>query len=185
MATMKREAGSQQLTAAVARARAHSPFLAGLLDRHADISELLLQGLLDEALLAAPAAPGTDVATALRLQRGRAALALAIGDLAGVVPLERLTRELSDLADHALDRALAAAIEERTPGEAPRGFAIIALGKHGSRELNYSSDIDLIYLFDPKILPRRSREEPGQAAIRIGQRVAELLQKRDANGYVF
>jgi glutamate-ammonia-ligase adenylyltransferase len=94
-------------------------------------------------------------------------------------------RELSDLADRALERALAAAIEERTPGEPVRGFAVIALGKHGSRELNYSSDIDPIFLFDPQTLPRRPREEPGQAAVRIGQRLIELLQKRDENGFVF
>ena len=56
---------------------------------------------------------------------------------------------LSDLADRSLERAVAAAIAERTPDAEPRGFAIIALGKHGSRELNYSSDVDLLFLFDP------------------------------------
>ena len=71
------------------------------------------------------------------------------------------------------------------PGEAPRGFAVLALGKHGSRELNYSSDIDPILIFDPETLPRRAREEPVEAAVRIGRRVVELLQARDGNGYVF
>ncbi|XHS03141.1 hypothetical protein ACFB49_47650 [Sphingomonas sp. DBB INV C78] len=92
---------------------------------------------------------------------------------------------LSDFADSALDRAVAAAIEERTPGEEPRGFAVLALGKHGSRELNYSSDIDPILIFDPETLPRRERDEPIEAAVRIGKRVVELLQARDDAGYVF
>src|SRR4028118_831402 len=106
--------------------------------------------------------------------RGRSALAagLAIGGLAGLVPLESLMEQLSDYADSALERALATAMLERTPNEAPRGFAVIALGKHGSRELNYSSDIDPIFLFDPVTLPRRPREEPGQAAGRAGRRGA-------------
>ena len=61
---------------------------------------------------------------------------------------------MSDLADRTIERALAAAIAERTPEDAPRGFAVIALGKLGGRELNYSSDVDLIYLYDPETLPR-------------------------------
>lgn len=183
---MKAEASREALGQAMVRARAHSPFLDRLLVGHPAVAAALEEGSVDRALLAARALdPDLDVATALRLERGGTALALALGDLAGAIPLERLMEELSDLADQALDRALAAAIGERTPDAEPRGFAVIALGKHGSRELNYSSDIDLIFLFDPATLPRKPREEPGQAAVRIGQRVAELLQKRDANGYVF
>ena len=60
-----------------------------------------------------------------------------------------------------------------------------ALGKLGSRELNYSSDVDLLFLYDPATLPLKPREEPGQGALRIGNRLVELLQKRDAEGYVF
>jgi glutamate-ammonia-ligase adenylyltransferase len=110
---------------------------------------------------------------------------LAIGDLAGALSLEQVVEALSDFADRALEQAVAAAIRERTPGSEPRGFAVVALGKHGSRELNYSSDVDLLFLFDPATLPLKPREEPQQAAIRIGQRVIELIQKRTGDGYVF
>ena len=58
------------------------------------------------------------------------------------------------------------------------------MGKLGSHELNYSSDVDLLFLFDPDRLPRRDRDEPGEAAVRIGRRVIEILQKRTADGYV-
>src|SRR3546814_7941310 len=65
------------------------------------------------------------------------------------------TRHLSDFADTACDRALAAAFAGRVPGEAARGIAVVALGKLGSHELNYSSDIDPILIFDPDTLPRQ------------------------------
>jgi glutamate-ammonia-ligase adenylyltransferase len=113
------------------------------------------------------------------------ALALGVGDLAGSLALEEVVESLSGFADRALDEALAAVIAARTPGVEPLGFAVIALGKLGSRELNYSSDIDLIYLYDPATLPRRPREEPSQAAVRIGQQLTETLQRRDGEGYVF
>src|SRR6185295_19197523 len=87
-------------------------------------------------------------------------------------------------ADRAIDRAVEAAIRERVPDAEPRGFAVIAMGKLGSRELNYSSDVDLLLLFDPETLPRRERDDVGEAAVRIGRRLIEVLQKRSADGYV-
>ena len=108
-----------------------------------------------------------------------------MGDLAGLLALETVVATLSDFADNALQRAVKTAILERTPAAEPRGFAVIALGKLGSRELNYSSDIDVLFLYDPATLPLKPREEAMQGAVRIGQRVIELLQKRDGEGYVF
>jgi glutamate-ammonia-ligase adenylyltransferase len=120
----------------------------------------------------------------LRLERRRLALLVALGDLSGCFDLTRVTGLLTAFADNALDRAIRAAILERTPDADPRGFAAIALGKQGSSELNYSSDIDPILIFDPETLPCRSREAPEEAAVRIGRRVIELLQARDGDGYV-
>ena len=71
------------------------------------------------------------------------------------------------------------------PGAPNQGFAVIALGKHGSRELNYSSDIDPIFLFDPETLPHRERDDVAEAAVRYGRRVIELLSVLDGDGYVF
>lgn len=171
---------------ALDRARRYSPFLRLQLDTQPEVASALDAGLLEEALVAAHrVVDGLDVAAALRRERSGLALALAIGDLAGLLRLEEVVEALSDLADRALDRALAAAVRERTPDAEPIGFSIIALGKHGSRELNFSSDVDILFLYDPERLPRRAREESYQAAIRIGQRIVELLQKRDGNGYVF
>lgn len=172
---------------ALQRAEGHAPFLRHAIERNPDLTALLAGGDLDGALaLAMRRGDEADsVAAGLRRERAALALVLAVGDLAGLLGMEQVTRALSDLADRALDRAIAAAIGERTPGEAPRGFAALALGKHGSRELNYSSDIDPILIFDPETLPRRASEEPVEAAVRIARRVVELLQSRDGDGYVF
>ena len=166
---------------AVTRARAYSPFLAMLLDREPGIEAAAREGRLPDPPLLDP-----DLPTGVALRRERRALALtvALGDLSGAYDLTAVTRRLTDFADAALDRAIRAAILERTPDAEPVGFAAIALGKQGSRELNYSSDIDPILIFDPLTLPRRPREEPEDAAVRIGKRVVELLQARDGEGYV-
>lgn len=182
-----------EVKAALGRAARHSPFLAQQLRSFPTIAAVLNSGAVEDAVLLARKAGATAPApaAAMRRERNALALALAIGDLAGVLPLERLMTELADLADRALGTALETAMAERRPGGegalgAPTpGFAIIALGKLGSRELNYSSDIDLLFLFDPATLPLKPREDPGKAAVRIGQRVIELLQKRDGDGYVF
>ncbi|HZG07680.1 MAG TPA: bifunctional [glutamate--ammonia ligase]-adenylyl-L-tyrosine phosphorylase/[glutamate--ammonia-ligase] adenylyltransferase [Allosphingosinicella sp.] len=179
--------GEDGVNQALARARQHSPFLKLQLERFPFVAEALERGAVVQALALAreAGAQAGDLGTALRRERGALAAALAVADLAGLLTLEALMERLSDFADSALERAIATSMLERTPDAEPRGFAVIGLGKHGSRELNYSSDIDPIFLFDPAILPRRAREEPGQAAVRIGQRVIELLNKRDAEGYVF
>ncbi|MBY8825955.1 bifunctional [glutamine synthetase] adenylyltransferase/[glutamine synthetase]-adenylyl-L-tyrosine phosphorylase [Sphingomonas colocasiae] len=178
---------NEAIVDALQRAADHSPFLRHAIERNADLTALLAAGDLDGAMaLAKRRGEGAEsVGAGLRRARAALALVLAIGDLAGLLSMEVVTRELSDLADRALDRAIAAAIAERTPDEAPRGFAALALGKHGSRELNYSSDIDPILIFDPETLPRRAREEPVEAAVRIARRIVELLQSRDGDGYVF
>lgn len=176
----------QLVNQAIVRATAASPFLRLLLERSPDVAQVLADGRIDEALsLAARAGEGVEVTAALRRTRSAHALVLGIADLAGLMELEEVTRRLSHLADDAIATALDAALAERVPLAPAGGFAVIALGKLGSCELNYSSDVDLLLLFDPHSLPRRPREEPGQAAIRVGQRLVELLQKRTEDGYAF
>ncbi|AEG49213.1 (Glutamate--ammonia-ligase) adenylyltransferase [Sphingobium chlorophenolicum L-1] len=173
--------------AAAARMRAHSPFLARQMDRFPDVASLLEKGDFEAAWAAAQQVAGPDdgMARSLRRRRGAVALVTAAADLAGAWGLDRVTRTLSDFADQALEEALAAAMAERYPDAENRGFVVLALGKHGSRELNYSSDIDPILLYDPRTLPHGEREDPADAAVRIGRRVSELLNARDGDGYVF
>ncbi|QUT06582.1 bifunctional [glutamine synthetase] adenylyltransferase/[glutamine synthetase]-adenylyl-L-tyrosine phosphorylase [Sphingobium phenoxybenzoativorans] len=172
---------------ALERAENGSSFLARLMALHEPVTQALrsADGESAWALARAAGQAGANAGQALRLQRGAVALVTAIADLAGAWDLDLVTRRLSDFADEALDTALAAAFAERYPGEEPRGFAVIALGKHGSRELNYSSDIDPILIYDPRTLPVREREEPAEAAVRLARRMTELLTTRDGDGYVF
>jgi glutamate-ammonia-ligase adenylyltransferase len=176
---------SREREDAIARAHAHSPFLRDALACRADIAEAFMAGGSAAAtILALAPSAGLPLERRLRQQRHALALAVALGDLAGELPLEQVTGLLSDFADDAIDQAIAEAIAERVPGSPSKGFAVIAMGKLGSRELNYSSDVDLLLLFDPETLPTREREEAGEAAVRIGRRLIELLQKRTEDGYV-
>ena len=163
---------SSELKEAIGRARRHAPFLAVLLEREAQLAEQLEPSLADPLGAARAISTYWSEPQRLRIERRRLALLVAIGDLAGQFDLSRVTRLLSDFADDAFDRAIRTAIGERTPDVEPRGFAGIALGKLGSRELNYSSDIDPILIFDPQTLPCRPREEPSEAAVRIARRPA-------------
>lgn len=180
-----------KLNHALDRADRHAPYLRLLMQRHPDVRDLLAAGDLAAALRRGfdhlPDQPETpaSVGAAMRQAKGELALSVAIGDLAGLLSLEEVTDLLSDFADATLDLAIRTAIAEYRPGAEPQGLTAIALGKHGSRELNYSSDIDPILLFDPTTLPRRERDEPVEAAVRIGRRVVELMQARTEHGYVF
>ncbi len=169
---------------ALERAHDQSPFLANLIAREAETVARIGTAMADPVAAARIGDPALPVPRRMRIERRRLALITAIGDLAGLLDFRTVTRALSDFADHALDTAIAAAIAERAPDAGTAGFTAIALGKQGSRELNYSSDIDPILLFDPATLPHREREAVEEAAVRIGRRVVELLQARDADGYV-
>ena len=177
----------QRWTSALDRARAHAPYLALGLERLPELADLLAAGEAEAALTwAKRAGEGIeDVGVALRREKTALALALAIADLAGEFPLLRITGELSAFADRAMDAAIADAIRARMPDAEPAGFLALALGKHGAQELNYSSDIDPILLYDPAILPRRDRDEPGEAAQRVARKVVETLGRVTDEGYVF
>jgi glutamate-ammonia-ligase adenylyltransferase len=181
---MSRESSTSARTDALDRARAHSAFLRDALNARGEIADAFLANGAEAAATLALSAAGADLDSALRRQRHGLALAVALGDLSGDLSLEQVTRLLSDFADNAIDKAVRAAILERVPNSEPGGFAVIAMGKLGSSELNYSSDVDLMLLFDPERLPRRDRDEPGEAAVRIGRRLIEILQKRTEDGYV-
>jgi glutamate-ammonia-ligase adenylyltransferase len=169
---------------AIRRAERHSPFLREALAARPDIAERFLETGPNAAAAQAIETGAETAGAELRRRRQALALAVALGDLSGELSLEEVTGFLSDFADRSIDRAVQVAMEEIFPGEEPRGLAVIALGKLGSRELNFSSDVDLLLLFDPDTLPRRSRGEPGDSAVRVGRRIVELLQKRTEDGYV-
>ena len=169
---------------AVKRAKGHSPFLREAMHAVPEVLDSFVSSGVDSAIAVALGARDSDLESKLRRQRLGLALAVALGDLSAELPLETVTAVLSDFADSAIDRALAQAIRERVPDAETEGFAVVALGKLGSGELNYSSDVDLMLLFDPSRLPKRERDDVGEAAVRVGRRLIEILQRRTAEGYV-
>ncbi|MEP3051960.1 MAG: bifunctional [glutamate--ammonia ligase]-adenylyl-L-tyrosine phosphorylase/[glutamate--ammonia-ligase] adenylyltransferase [Erythrobacter sp.] len=172
---------------ALSRAEAESRFLARGLERDPELAGLLAQGDAEGALDWALhiGAAETDVSVSLRRERNALLTVLGVADLAGAFPLSRIVSELSNCADRALDRAISHVITQRVEGAEPAGMIALALGKHGARELNYSSDIDPILLYDPETLPRRAADEPGEAAQRYARGIVKLLSESTAHGIVF
>ena len=141
----------------------------------------------------------SDEAEAMRLLRAmkaEAALLIALADLGGVWDLPRVTKAVTQLADAAIASALGfhlrAAVAQgkykpRDAGrpEAGSGFFILTMGKGGAFELNYSSDVDLIVLFDPEGPGLASNVEPAPFYIRLTRNLVRMLQERIYGEYVF
>ena len=152
----------------------------------------IIDGLGDPKLATRPRA---DVATALRVARRRAALVIALADISGTWPLERVTGALSAFADAAINAALAHLLHEAAGSKLIRppdpvhplydcGVVIIGMGKLGARELNYSSDVDLIVLFDPDRVSASPGVDIGREMQRITRQLVTLLSERTPDGYV-
>ncbi|MEO8756211.1 MAG: bifunctional [glutamine synthetase] adenylyltransferase/[glutamine synthetase]-adenylyl-L-tyrosine phosphorylase [Devosia sp.] len=139
------------------------------------------------------AADDAAVGAVLRVAKGRIALLAAAAETGGGWSTAQATAALSDLADAALDAGLAVLLRKAAEkgdvvaGITPRtsGLALFALGKHGGRELNYSSDIDIVAFFDREAGVLTDPQEASKIYSRIVQRLAALMQDRDRNGYVF
>jgi len=136
------------------------------------------------------------IMSALRVAKRRAALAIAIADIAGLWPLERVTQALSDFAAatlrlavrHQLWQAVSRGwLRVPNPDEPDRasGFFLLGLGKLGAGELNYSSDVDLVALYDDERVVAHDREGLGQNFVRLTRNVVRMMQERTHDGYVF
>ncbi|MBV8840068.1 MAG: bifunctional [glutamine synthetase] adenylyltransferase/[glutamine synthetase]-adenylyl-L-tyrosine phosphorylase, partial [Alphaproteobacteria bacterium] len=187
------------LVAAVAEA---SPYLWELIRADADRFAALLAAEPEArfaTIIAAVTQAGLteteDAAIMRALRRGKAeaALLIALADIGGVWPLERVTRALTDLADAAVTAAIrfllrAAARGKLVLAEPPErgtGFVVLAMGKMGAYELNYSSDIDLIVLYDDRSPALTAGTEPGALFVRLTRGLVKLMHERTADGYVF
>ena len=168
-----------------------SSYLAGLLRRERDWAADGLVGAPEAArdeLLAEAAAIEGDPGPALRRIKRRTALLVGLTDLGGVWSLEEVTGALTDLADRAVEAALSHAIgREVARGRLPgaKGVVALAMGKMGAGELNYSSDIDLILLFDQGVHAPSDYAEVRAALIRAARAATRTLSEVGPDGYVF
>ncbi|MGZ3403070.1 MAG: bifunctional [glutamine synthetase] adenylyltransferase/[glutamine synthetase]-adenylyl-L-tyrosine phosphorylase [Phenylobacterium sp.] len=193
---------------ALAPVFAASPYLAGLARRDPKRLDALLADepdrRLDDLLIRTAAAAGLDTEgaqVALRTLKAELHLLTALCDLGGVWDLDRVTGALTRFADAAVASALmVAARGELEAGRLTRlgpdtkgsgaegpvpGWFCIAMGKQGAFELNYSSDIDVSVFFDPDAMPLAEGVETEAFAVRLTQRLSDLMQLRTADGYVF
>jgi [glutamine synthetase] adenylyltransferase / [glutamine synthetase]-adenylyl-L-tyrosine phosphorylase len=136
------------------------------------------------------------VMRSLRRHKAEAALLIAIADVGGVWEVMQVTRALTEVADAAVAASvqflLSAAVRAGTltqvdpmQPEQGSGYVVIAMGKMGGGELNYSSDIDIIVFYDSATTGLAPGVEPTGFFVRLTRSLVKLLQERTADGYVF
>ena len=138
----------------------------------------------------------SELSRSLRIAKRRVSLLVAVADITGVWPLGRVTHALSDFAEAALGCAVQYILKDAAskgdfnladPEQPERnsGFVVIGMGKLGARELNYSSDIDLIVLYDHEKIHTDSPEFLQSHMVRMTRNLVRLIDERTADGYVF
>jgi glutamate-ammonia-ligase adenylyltransferase len=191
--------------ALVAGVLAHSPFLSQIMRFDPDgllaclttepetRRDELLRGMQAYGVAATDSA---DLMRELRRFRRAMALLIALADIGGVWDVETVTSALTATADMAVrlatDHVLRQAADlgrvrlanPATPGIGS-GLVVLALGKHGAGELNYSSDIDIVVFFDPDAAEAAGVAEPSSLFVKLTQQIARIIQERTPDGYVF
>jgi glutamate-ammonia-ligase adenylyltransferase len=158
-----------------------STSIGAFLSRHPEQAEVLRdgrsllkprtrKGLADQAIRALHATE--DPRAALRVFKRRELLRVACRDLAGGVSVEEVGRELSFLAEAAL-RAALVSLEEEHPASAGARFCVMGMGKLGGEELNYASDIDVMFVFDSPV-----DSGPADSGVEWASRMAEGVLSR-------
>jgi len=184
----------------------NSPFLSDCILKEIDYSCTLLEkgpdwafkAALDPLKEAARAHPDrTEMAKLVRITKRRAALAIALADICGTWSLEKITDHITTLAETTLDYCVATILREghqrgyftlKDPdgiAQTDSGFIVLGMGKMGGRELNYSSDIDLIILFDPERIQTDHPWELQQNMVRLTKFLVQMMDERTPDGYVF
>ncbi len=184
----------------------NAPFLAQCAAQQPEVLKALfhlgpnrvLANTLDDMHAAVAASEGSDptVWRLLRRARQRTALIVATADIAGLWDDRQVTAALSRFAeaaitlavDHLLRQAAGAGeltLQNRTAPGVNSGLVVLAMGKLGGCELNYSSDVDLILFYDAETAPLTRRNAARKVFVKLAQRLARMLEERTGDGYVF
>lgn len=165
-----------------------------LADLHTQPPHTLFDALVAETTTAtAKAQDQAALMTLLRRAKERSAILIALADIADLWALDEVTQALTRFADMSVNATIDWLLgdAQRTgqivapPTGGQTGLVVIAMGKHGARELNYSSDIDLVVFYEPGILALKDGLEPGRFFVKLTQNMVKILQERTADGYVF
>jgi len=180
---------------AIQRAKRHSPYLCESLEFFPELA-LKIPDTDPEILIAELFKTCTgdiggldEEMAALRALKRQCHLVIAISDIARHWDWAVVTEHLTRLADFCLQRILRASARELdlegTADNPVPGFFVLAVGKYGARELNYSSDIDFNVFYDPdKIkVPNPARAE--RTLIKLVQSVVKGMESITEHGYIF
>jgi len=138
-----------------------------------------------------------DMARQLRITKRKAALTIALADIAAQWDVFKVTDALTTLAEKSLDYAAGTLLREGhrrgyfklpDPDNSPQkgsGLIILGMGKLGGRELNYSSDVDIIVLFDSDIIETDDPWDLQANMVRLTKQLVQMMDDRTADGYVF
>ena len=177
-----------------------SPYLAGLVAKERDWLNQILTGdpnsAMTSAISALPEVAPDQLSAELRRAKRRVALLTALCDLGGIWTLSEVTGALTKFADMSVDLSMKAQVgAEIRRGKLPgmtdldvpdaAGMVALAMGKMGAGELNYSSDIDLICLFDETRFEPDDYHDARSSFIRATRRMAAQLSDLTGDGYVF
>ena len=177
--------------------RLHSTYIDRLLNSHHQwLIEQLERDVADvvDSLLAIVTGETADpIEKQLRVSKGRIALYLALLDIADTIPVMDTTRYLTLFADFAIEKGTRYLIEKEVARrklpekalESECGLFVLAMGKQGAFELNYSSDIDLICFFDETRFEGEDIYGVRKGFIRVIQNLVKLLSEATQDGYVF
>lgn len=193
-----------RLNAAQARdmAQRDAPYLVRLMEKYPALLEQFLTEGAEAAwagLLAQkpqPQADGPVLTQRLRQFKAQGALVIALADIGNHWPLAQVTRALSTLAEEAVHCALdflllraadkgELLLPDRALPQTGTGIILLGMGKLGAYELNYSSDIDLIVLFDREVLPYSGPKNAQHFMNKLAGDLVQLLEERTQDGYVF
>lgn len=159
--------------------------------------DIIFENILSEIDLHGDS-PGAieDVMQSLRVARRKAALTIGLADICGAWSLEKVTTALSRFAETALRAACAhllahasrtgeLALPHPDDPQKESGLIVLGMGKLGARELNYSSDIDLIILFEPDRVEYTGKASIQQYFVRFAHGLVRIMDERTKDGYVF
>lgn len=163
---------------------------------HCEPESYLADLIRDSTRAAVEADSEAEAMVVLRALKAEAALLIALCDIGGVWEVTRVTRALTELADASVQSAVRYQLNQESgrsrilPPDAAHpergsGLIVLAMGKMGANELNYSSDIDLIVFYDRDKTSLATDIEPGPFFVRVAQGIARILQQRTGEGYVF
>ena len=194
----------QPIKSVIDAAVSASPYLTKLILQNSDFvialitsePESVLKNICGQSLNLGHAQAKQEIAFGLRRNKQRAALLIGLADLGSVWTVMQVTDALTRFADASLNAVVNFLLHENAEKQKlaigdPNnpslncGYVVLAMGKHGAFELNYSSDIDLIILYDPETAPLVEGVEPSTFFVKFTRDLVALLHDISEEGYVF